>query len=204
MHAALRCPEDTLSIEIWPMTIDYSVWVYNQTPDMQPGLSAIGVWSRSRFEPVSETLSNFHVWGCPTYVLEPKLHKPGVKIPKWAPRSRRRVNMGFSKMHSTQVGLVLNLLTGSISPQFHVVFDDMFSTVTSSTSADPEVWIRLVTSRNSRIQVMLDQEDDPELDDEWLTADEQLKHFRKAREQIVGRVDISESPYVQRTQYSEE
>ena len=65
--------------------------------------------------------------------------------------------------------MVLNLLTGSISPQFHVVFNDMFSTVMISTAADPEVWIRLVTSRNSRIQVMLDQEDDPELDDEWLT-----------------------------------
>ena len=69
--------------------------------------------------------------------------------------------MGFSKMHSPQVGLVLNLLTGSISPQFHVLFDDMFSTVMSSTAADPEVWIMLVTSRNSRIQVMLDQEGDP-------------------------------------------
>ena len=74
--------------------------------------------------------------------------------------------MGFSNMHSTHVGLVLNLLTGSISPQYHVVFDDMFSAVMSSTAADTEVWIRLVTSRNSRIQVMLDQEDDPELDDE--------------------------------------
>ena len=124
---------------------------------MQSGLSAIEIWSRSRFEPVSETLSNFHVWGCPTYVLEPKLQKPGVKIPKWAPRSRRGVNMGFSKMHSTQFGLVINLLIGSISPQFHVVSDDMFSTVMSSAAADPEVWIRLVTSRNSRIQVMLDQ-----------------------------------------------
>ena len=69
-------------------------------------------------------------------------------------------------MHSTQVGLVLNLLTGSISPQYHVVFDEMFFTVASSTSADAEVWIRLLTSRNSRIQVMLDQEDDPELGDE--------------------------------------
>ena len=89
--------------------------------------------------------------------------------------------MGFSLMHSTQSGFVLNLLTGSISPQYHVVFDDMFSTVMSSTDADPEVWIRLVTSRNSRIQVMLDQEDDPELDDEWLTADDQLTRFSKAR-----------------------
>ena len=127
------------------MAMDYTVWVYNRTPDIQYGLSAIEIWSRSRFEPVSETLSNCHVWGCPTYVLEPKLQKPGVKIPKWAPTSRRGVNMCFSKMHSTQVGLVLNLLTGSISPQFHVVFDDMFSTVISSTAADPEVWIRLVT-----------------------------------------------------------
>ena len=69
--------------------------------------------------------------------------------------------MGFSKMHLTQVGLVINLLTGSISPQYHVLFGDMFSTVMSSTAADPEIWIRVVTSRDSRIQVMLDHEDDP-------------------------------------------
>ena len=50
----------------------------------------------------------------------------------------------------------------------------MFSTVMSSTAADPEVWIRLVPSRKSRIQVMLDQEDDTDLDDEWLTVDDQL------------------------------
>ena len=43
-------------------------------------------------------------------------------------------------------------------------------------------------SMNSRIKVVLDQENDPELDDGWLTADEKLSHFIKAREQIVGRV----------------
>ena len=65
--------------------------------------------------------------------------------------------MGFRNMHSIQVGLVLNLLIGLISPQYNVVFDDMFSTLVSSTSADTEVWIRLVASRKSMIQVMLDQ-----------------------------------------------
>ena len=45
--------------------------------------------------------------------------------------------MEFSKMHSTQVGLVLNFLTGSISPHYHVVFDDTLSTVVSSTAVDP-------------------------------------------------------------------
>ena len=107
-------------------------------------------------------------------------------------------------MHSTQVGLVLNLLTGSISPQYHVVFDYMFSTVMSSTAADPEVCIRLVTSRNSSIQVMLDQEDDPELYGEWLTSNEQLTHFSTAREKILGRVKGSESPSIQGPQSSEE
>ena len=47
--------------------------------------------------------------------------------------------MGFNKLHSTQVGFVLNLLTGSILPQYNVVFDDMFYTVVSSKAADTEV-----------------------------------------------------------------
>ena len=51
---------------------------------------------------------------------------------------------------------------------------------------------------------MLNQEDYTELDDEWLTADEQLIRFSKAREQIVGRVKGSELPYVQGPQYYEE
>ena len=31
--------------------------------------------------------------------------------------------------HSTTVGLILNPETGHISPQFHVVYDELFSTV---------------------------------------------------------------------------
>ena len=53
--------------------------------------------------------------------------------------------MEFTNMHSTQVGLVLNLLTGSISPQYNFLFDDIFSTVVSITAVDPEVCIRMVT-----------------------------------------------------------
>ena len=115
MHAALRCPEDTLSTDFWPMEMQYYVWVYNQIPDMQSGLSAIEIWSRLIFEPVSEILSNYHFWGCTTYVLEPKLQKPVVKILKWTPRSQRGVNMGFINMHSTQVQFFLNLRTVSIA-----------------------------------------------------------------------------------------
>ena len=65
-------------------------------------------------------------------------------------------------------------------------------------------WIRLVTSRNSRIQVILDQEDDTDLDDEWLTDDEQLTRFSKTIEQVVGRVKGTESQSVQGPQSYEE
>ena len=74
----------------------------------------------------------------------------------------------------------------------------------SSTVSYQEIWIRLVTSRNSIIQVMLDQEDDPELYDDWLTSDEWLTHFIKTREKNVGKVKGAELPSFQGTQSYEE
>ena len=56
--------------------------------------------------------------------------------------------MVFKKLHSTQVQLVINLLTGSILPKYYFVFDDIISTVVSSTAIDPEVSTSLFTSRN--------------------------------------------------------
>ena len=56
-------------------------------------------------------------------------------------------------------------MSSSISPQNHVVFDDMVSTLESNAAIYPEVWISLVVSWNSRVQAMLYQEDDPDLDE---------------------------------------
>ena len=57
MRAALRCPEDTLSTDIWPMAMDYAVWVYNRIPDIQSVLSAIEIWSRSGLNQCQKPLS---------------------------------------------------------------------------------------------------------------------------------------------------
>ena len=51
---------------------------------------------------------------------------------------------------------------------------------------------------------MLDQEDDPELYDDWLTSNEKLTRFIKAREQVIGRGKGTESLSVQGIQSSEE
>ena len=37
--------------------------------------------------------------------------------------------LGFSDEHSTLVAMVRNLTTNFVSPQFHVVFDEKFSTI---------------------------------------------------------------------------
>ncbi len=79
--------------------------------------------------PSSELLQT-HVFGCPVYVLDASL-QDGKKIPKWNPRAHLELFLGFSDLHSSQVPLVMNVDTGKISPQLHVIFDDTFQTVNS-------------------------------------------------------------------------
>ena len=82
LHAAMRSPEGTITAELWPMAMNHAVWIYNQIPIPDTGLSLLQHWTQSTFDDVGTTLGNLHVWGCPTYVLEPRLQKPRVKIPK--------------------------------------------------------------------------------------------------------------------------
>ena len=72
-------------------------------------------------------LRSSHVWGCPVFVLEAKLQNYQ-KLPKWNRRSRKGQFIGFSDEHSTLVATAQNLKTGYISPQYHIVFDDLFET----------------------------------------------------------------------------
>jgi hypothetical protein len=64
-------------------------------------------------------------------VLDPAL-QDGKKLLKWLPRAQRGMFLGFSSKQSSTVGMVLNLVTGHVSPQYHVVYNEKFSTVTST------------------------------------------------------------------------
>ena len=52
MHAALVCPEETLSTDLWPISMDYDVCLYNWIPDMKYRLFAFEIYSSSTFDPV--------------------------------------------------------------------------------------------------------------------------------------------------------
>ncbi len=69
-----------------------------------------------------------HVWGCLAIVLEPQLQNDK-KLPKWNRHAWVRQFMGCLDKHSSLVANVCHLSTGYVSPQFHVVFDDLFETV---------------------------------------------------------------------------
>ena len=120
LHAEIMWPE-AKDPSLWPMALSHAVHLYNNTPN-PTGIAPIEVFSRTISDHQALRLS--HTWGCPTYVLEPRLTTAGGKIPKWQPRSRRAQYMGVSPLHAESVAVVRNLHTGYLSPQFHVVFDD--------------------------------------------------------------------------------
>ncbi len=68
------------------------------------------------------------MWGCPAIVLDPKLQNDQ-KLPKWNRHARVGQFLGYWDKHLSLVANVRYLSTSHVSPQFHVVFDDLFETV---------------------------------------------------------------------------
>ena len=168
IHAALRWPgvsEKTL----WHMALQHAVYLHNKTPRQDVGRSPEELWTRTHADHTA-CLSSLHTWGCPAYVLDPTLQN-GQKIPKWQPRSRRAQYLGVSPLHASTVGIVRNLRTGRLSPQFHLVFDDYFETVHSESSTPPLVWEELLHFNNFPSHFD-DPSYTPQLDNEWLTNEE--------------------------------
>jgi hypothetical protein len=89
-------------------------------PDPGTGLSPSDIFTRTQY--ALDKFHDLHVWGCPAYVLD-KTIADGKKLPRWKPRSSHSmVYLGHAdKYYASSVPLILNLQTGSITPQFHVV-----------------------------------------------------------------------------------
>ncbi len=96
--------------------------------------------------------TTFHVFGLPCFVLVSRLQSGIAGPPKWEPRSRLGIYVGHSPSHAGLVALVLNPRTEHVSPQFHVVFDDFFSTVSyMKQSKVPPNWSELVEKSTEQV-----------------------------------------------------
>jgi hypothetical protein len=175
LHSAIHWP-DVADPVLWPMAVKHAIFLHNHVPDASTGLSPADLFTRSRWPHAK--FHDLHVWGCPVYVLE-KAMQDGKKLPRWKPRSTRRMNMGLSSAHASTVPLVLNPTTGSITPQFHVVFDDWFATVSSTVDMyddeapvlppfDSPEWEQLFGE--TEYQYVFDH-DDNDIDDDAMPSD---------------------------------
>ena len=132
LHSMIHWPEH-VSLDLWPLAIKYAVYLYNRLPSGTSGLSPLEIFFDTKSD--HQELRGAKVWGCPAYVLDPRI-QDGKKIPRWNPRSRMGQFLGRSDEHASSIGLIRNLKTGAVSAQFHVVYDNHFSTVQSDWTAD--------------------------------------------------------------------
>ena len=78
-HSAIHWP-DVADVTLWPLAILHAVSVLNRIPQESTGRSPLELWTRKTY-PVSK-FQDFHVWGCPVYVLDSTL-ADGKKLPRW-------------------------------------------------------------------------------------------------------------------------
>jgi hypothetical protein len=137
-------------IHLWPEAVTKSLWPYANKAACQ---------TRNRFKlndellsqeekisgvSINQNIKNEHTLFCPVFVLNTKLQSGVGGIPKWNLRANTGIYLGHSPDHASNVALVLNLASGLVSPQYHVVFDDEFSTVDFiKNKCEPSNWENL-------------------------------------------------------------
>ncbi len=93
MHCFVHWPEH-YDTTLWPFALDHAVFLYNHTPKKWLNWSTpMEVFCGTKVD--CKYLPRMKVWGCPVYVLDPRL-QDGKKIPKWEPKARLGMNLGIS------------------------------------------------------------------------------------------------------------
>ena len=126
IHAHHRWPS-AVTANLWPYATRAACDSLNCTPcaKLDHKTTPLQVFSQTA---VDINPRRWQPMFCPVYALKAPL-QAGKPMNKWTSRSRVGMYLGRSPMHSRNVALVLNLETGRVSPQFHVMFDPGFETL---------------------------------------------------------------------------
>jgi hypothetical protein len=179
LHFVMHWPQQA-QLSLWPFAVSYAVWLWNNLPDTGTRISPIELFTSTTL-PDYRHLQRARVFGCPVFVLDPKLQDTK-KLPKWKQRAWKGIFLGFSTNHSSNVALVLNPESGNITPQYHVIFDEKFSSVTSTQASDldDEIWETLFKIGYDR-NIAIDHDSDDEPTSTWqLPPDVDYSMFRDA------------------------
>ena len=133
-------------------------------------------------------------------MLDPKL-QDGKKLPKFNRRARMGQFVGFSDEHSSLVAKVRNLSTNFISPQFHIIFDDKFTTIQNDVKLGDTSLEAIFTKLFDKCRDYYGEEplasdsdtqldELPELHDEWLNEAERHEKKSRLKEKRARQLDI--------------
>jgi len=131
LHAMAHWPT-MVTESFWPFAIRHAVNLYNHTTCIGHTASP---WELLTGEPSTRELVDYHVFGSPVYVLHKSLQDSTGSSHKWRSRCWQGIYLGHSPMHAGNVALVYNPVMTHVTPQFHVTWDDSFSSVATSDSA---------------------------------------------------------------------
>jgi hypothetical protein len=129
LHAVTQWPS-VLSEEFWPYAIRHACTFHNSSINPETNMSPHHMFTGS---PAPWRMKDFRVFGCPVFVLDKRL-QDGDSLPKWKSRCWPGVYVGQSLQHAGNVPLIYNPATTHVTPQYHLMFDDQFTTVTGVTA----------------------------------------------------------------------
>ena len=107
--------------------------------------------------------------------------------------------MGVSPLHSSTVGIIRNLNTNRMSPQVHVVYDNLFQTVHSDEFEPPAKWLYLIVFDSFRSNFDCSNFV-PELAYEWMTPVD-LARRREAKHYHWNQASYQDKSTPQRAPY---
>ena len=73
-------------MRIWLFTLQHTAYLWNNCPNVHSGIVPLEIYTGSTLE--QSIMRNEKVWGCPGYVLYPKL-QDGRHLTKWDPTTRQ-------------------------------------------------------------------------------------------------------------------
>jgi len=139
LHTKAQWPQ-VINKEFWPFVMWHAINIYINCYRRCHG-TAVPPIEEFTNAPAPLQVHDLHPWGCPIYVLDKHLQDGDSSQSKWDRWSWLGIYVGHSTIHSGNVVLVYNPLTGHTTPQFHVVFDDYFQTIAPHLSSAPHTEI---------------------------------------------------------------
>ncbi len=121
LHAH-ACWPAAVHFVLWPYALCNAALLHNSLPVLEDETSRLELFSSIQ---VGCNMKHVHIFACPVFVWQNALAS-GKLLPRWSPHARLGLNLGPSLIHARNVYLVLNLMTGCVSLQYHCWFDDFF------------------------------------------------------------------------------